>query len=92
MWHVLRGTSFEGILTRIHASFGENQGKLRTAKTTSPTGNLIWHFPSTSFERRIAPPLVGPLVDKSNITHKLGGPPLCFYRDGPASSHVQLVL
>ena len=31
-------TSLEGILARIYASFGENHGKLRTARSTSATG------------------------------------------------------
>ena len=30
--------SFYGILARIYASFGENHGKLRTARSTSATG------------------------------------------------------
>ena len=31
--------SFKGILTRIYASFGENHGKPRTARSTSTTGS-----------------------------------------------------
>ena len=46
------------IIYRIFASFGLNQGKFRTAKSTSAIGNWIWHLLSTSFERRTAQPLV----------------------------------
>ena len=40
-------------------SFGENYGKLWTARSTSATGDLTLHLPSTSIELRSAPPLSG---------------------------------
>ena len=43
--------SFYGFLARIYANFGENLGKLRTAKSRSATGVWTWHLPSSSFER-----------------------------------------
>ena len=51
---------FEGILTRIITSFGKNHGKLRTDKSTTANGNQTRHLPTTSFEHRTAPTLVGP--------------------------------
>ena len=33
----------------IYASFGDNNGKLRTASSTSATEDWTWHLPSTSF-------------------------------------------
>ena len=42
--------SFWGILGRIYTSFGENHGKLRTARSISATGVWTWHLPSSSFE------------------------------------------
>ena len=44
----------------IYANFGENHGKLGTARLTSATGNSTWHLPSTAFERRTAQSQVGP--------------------------------
>ena len=38
---------------------GGNHEKLRTAKSTSTSGNRTRHLPSTSFECRTALPLVG---------------------------------
>ena len=48
------------ILTRIYTSFGKNHGKLQTVRSISATGNRTQDVPSTSFEHRIVPPLVGP--------------------------------
>ena len=45
------GGLFYVILARIYASFGENHGKLRTARLTSATGVWTWHIPSSSFQR-----------------------------------------
>ena len=42
----------------IYAWFGENHGKLRTARFTSATRDWSWHLPSTSFESRTAALLV----------------------------------
>ena len=46
--------------TRIYASFGENHGKLRTTTSRNSTGNWTWRLSSTSFNSKIARPLVGP--------------------------------
>ena len=43
-------------------SFGENHRKLRTARSTSATGNWTWHLPSTSFWAQL---LVEPRTDSS---------------------------
>ena len=43
-------------------SFGDYHGKLRTARSTSATGNRTRHLPSISFESRTAPLLVGPIL------------------------------
>ena len=43
--------SFQGILARIYASFGENNGKLRTARSTNATGDWTWHLPLPVCER-----------------------------------------
>ena len=51
---------FLRILLRIYANFGENHGKLRTASSTSATGDWTWNLPSTSFEGRTTRLLVGP--------------------------------
>ena len=40
----------------IYATFGENQGKRQTAKSTSATEEWTWHLPSTTFWPQ---PLVG---------------------------------
>ena len=50
--------SFWGILARIYASFGENQGKFRMARSTNTTGDWTWYIPFTSFEHRTALSLV----------------------------------
>ena len=54
------------ILTRIYASFGENHSKLRYSKSISTTRNRTRHLPSTSFESRTGPPLVGRENRKEN--------------------------
>ena len=54
---------FKGILARTYACFGENHGKLRTAKSTSVTGDCTWHFLSASFELEATQPLAGPRAD-----------------------------
>ena len=51
--------SLLGIIACIYASFGENHGKHRTARSTRATEDWTWHLPFTSFERRTAPPLGG---------------------------------
>ena len=55
--------SFYGIPVRIYPSFRENLGKIRTARSTSVTGDWTRHFPSTSFECRTAQSLVGIRTD-----------------------------
>ena len=57
------GTSSVGLFLKdpnpYLASFGENQRKLRTFRSTNVTGNRTWHLLSTSFKFRITLPLVG---------------------------------
>ena len=63
MQNVLCGGFCQGILIRIYPRFGENHGKLQKVRSTSATGNLTRHSPSTSFERRTTSPLVGPFSE-----------------------------
>ena len=47
----------------FYSSFGENQGKLQTTKSTSTTKDGTWHLPSANFQHGVAQPLVGPRTD-----------------------------
>ena len=53
-WAFIKGT-----LDRIYASFGENNGKLRTARPTSATECWSWCLSSSRFEGKTTQPLMG---------------------------------
>ena len=59
--------SFWGIIARIYANFGENHGKIRTARSSSVAGDWTWHLSSASFERKTTQPLVEPWTKRKQI-------------------------
>ena len=53
-------------------SFGENHGKLLTVRSTSATGDWIWHFPFTSLRMQNCS-ATGGTTDRQSDIHGLPG-------------------